>query len=71
MLGNVERGVMFKVYHLLRDPKEEYDLVANNVPDAAWVAPPVLERVAEFRRSLAEEPPIPLGTPDPYEPDSQ
>lgn len=68
MLGKVERGVMMKIYHLLRDPKEEYDLIANNVADAAWVAPPVLERVLEFRKTLAEEPPIALGTPDPYSP---
>ena len=68
MLGMVERGVVFKVYHLLRDPKERYDLIENNVQGSAWVAPPIFERIVTFQKSLVKEPPIPLGTPDPWEP---
>jgi hypothetical protein len=30
--------------------------------------PPVLERVLAFQKSLIDEPPIQLGTPDPYAP---
>ena len=34
----------------------------------AWVMPPISKLLAMHQRSLAKEPPIPLGTLDPYEP---
>jgi hypothetical protein len=54
--------------NLLRDPKEEYDLILHGVEDAAWIMPPVMERVIAHQVTLRREPPIPLGTPDPYVP---
>ena len=68
MLGMVKRGVVFKIYHLLRDPKERYDLVENDVSGGAWVAPPIFKRIVAFQKTLVEEPPIPIGTPDPWDP---
>ena len=69
MTGMVERGVFFKIYHLLRDPKERYDLLTSGaVNEAAWVAPPIFEQIVEFQKSLVEEPPIPMGTPEPWKP---
>ena len=35
---------------------------------AAWVFPVVLKKVIAFQKTLAKEPPIRLGTPDPYSP---
>ncbi len=52
------------IHHLLKDPKEEHDIGA----DAVWVMPVVSKKIVAFRRTLVEEPPIQLGTPDPYEP---
>ncbi len=59
---------MPRLYNLLRDPKEQYDLVHFGGDDGFWVMPAVMERVVEHQMSLREEPPIPLGTPDPYSP---
>ena len=36
--------------------------------EATWIMPAVLKRIAAFRRSMVEEPPIRLGTQDPYVP---
>lgn len=55
------------VYNLTTDPKELYDTVPRGF-SAGWVMPAVFQRIIEFQKTLAEEPPIPLGTPDPYRP---
>ncbi len=55
------------VYNLTTDPKELYDTVPRGF-SASWVMPAVFEKIVEFQRTLVQEPPIPLGTPDPYEP---
>ena len=36
--------------------------------EATWVLPVLFKKVIAFRASLVEEPPIQLGTPDPYVP---
>jgi arylsulfatase len=59
---------MPRVYNLLRDPKEQYDLVHFGGADGFWIMPAVLERIVAHQMTLQEEPPIPLGTPDPYVP---
>ena len=59
---------MPRIFNLLTDPKEEYDLILHGVEGAAWIMPPVMERVPAHQVSLRREPPIPLGTPDPYVP---
>ncbi|MCZ6862819.1 MAG: arylsulfatase [Alphaproteobacteria bacterium] len=53
-----------RVHNLITDPKEKYDLREKST----WVFPVVLRRVVKFRMSLVKEPPIRLGTPDPYKP---
>ena len=53
-----------RVYNLIADQKEEYNMAA----EATWVLPVMFKKIVEFQKTLAEEPPIQLGTPDPYEP---
>ena len=55
------------VYNLIADPKELYDTVPRGF-SASWVMPAVFEKIVKFQKTLIQEPPIPLGTPDPYEP---
>ena len=64
MRGTPKRRLIPTIHHLIKDPKEEHDIGA----DAAWDMPVVLKRVVAFQRTLAVEPPIRLGTPDPYVP---
>ena len=53
-----------RIYNLITDPKEEYNMAA----EATWVLPVMFPKIVEFQKTLAQEPPISLGTPDPYEP---
>ena len=53
-----------KTYNLLTDPGETE---SRTIPDS-WVAKAGLEQFAEHLKSLQENPPIPTGTLDPYEP---
>ena len=53
-----------RVYNLISDPKEQY----NMATEATWVLPVMFEKIVEFKQSLIGEPPIPLGTQDPYLP---
>ena len=53
-----------RVYNLITDPKEEYNMAA----EATWVLPIMFKKIVAFQKTLAKEPPIPLGTPDPYIP---
>ncbi len=64
MNSTPERLNVPRVYNLLTDPKEEYNLAS----EATWVLPVIFEKIVEFQQTLVEEPPIVLGTPDPYEP---
>jgi arylsulfatase len=59
---------MPRLYHLLRDPKEQYDLIHYGGEDGFWVMPAVMKRVVAHQKSLVMEPPITIGTPDPYVP---
>jgi arylsulfatase len=36
--------------------------------EATWVLPVMFKKIVEFQKTLVEEPPIQLGTPDPYQP---
>ena len=58
---------MPQMFNLIKDPKELYPLDKVDVGDA-WFMAPVTRRVVEFQKSLIVEPPIRLGTPDPYLP---
>lgn len=53
-----------RVYNLITDPKEEYNLSA----EATWLLPVMFKKIVAFQKSLVQEPPIKLGTPDPYAP---
>ena len=53
-----------RIYNLITDPKEEYQMQE----EATWVLPVMFKKIVAFQKTLAEEPPIQLGTPDPYEP---
>jgi arylsulfatase len=53
-----------RIYNLISDPKEEYNMAS----EATWVLPVMFEKIVGFQQTLLEEPPIPLGTPDPYSP---
>ncbi len=64
MFGSPKRLNVPSVYNLIKDPKEDF----NIAPDSTWIFPIVMSRVIEFQKSLATEPPIQLGTPDPYQP---
>jgi len=59
---------MPRLYHLLRDPKEQYNLVHYGGEDGFWVMPVIMKRVVAHQMTLRAEPPIPIGTPDPYSP---
>ena len=67
MKGHPKPLNMPKVFNLISDPKELYNLIDID-QTVSWILPPVLGRVAAFKKTLVEEPPIPLGTPDPYGP---
>jgi len=71
MRSVIETPGMPRLYNLLIDPKEQYDLIEYGGPEAEanyWVMPAISKLLAEHQRSLATELPIPLGTPDPYMP---
>ena len=55
------------LHNLIQDPKELYSIDKVDV-SGSWVFPVVLKKVIEFKKTLAMEPPIRLGTPDPYVP---
>ena len=67
MKGHPKPLNMPKIFNLISDPKELYNLIDID-QSVAWILPPILGRVAAFKKTLAEEPPIKLGTPDPYAP---
>jgi arylsulfatase len=55
---------MPRVYNLLNDPQERDNVLFPNT----WVPKAALVQLEEHVASLKEHPPIPSGTPDPYEP---
>ena len=67
MFGKPARLNMPHLHNLIEDPKELYSIDRVDV-SASWVFPVVLKKVVEFQKTLAMEPPIRLGTPDPYTP---
>ncbi|BDF94358.1 arylsulfatase [Pseudoalteromonas sp. KAN5] len=64
MFGTPKKLNVPHIYNLTKDPKESY----NIAPDSTWVLPVVMKKVIEFNKTLVKEPPIKLGTPDPYKP---
>ena len=63
--GNTVDGLAF--YDLYADPKEQYPWT-KDTPVQFWRRFPLTKVIADHLKSLAEEPPIKPGTPDPYVP---
>lgn len=53
-----------RVYNLITDPKEQYEIQ----DESTWVLPVIFAKIVEFESTLIEEPPVPFGVPEPYEP---
>ncbi len=62
-----QRLNMPMMFNLIKDPKELYPIDKVDIADA-WFMPVALKRLVAFKKSLVVEPPIQLGTPDPYVP---
>ena len=56
-----------QIYNLITDPKEEYDLVPRG-KTASWTFPPIFWQIVAFQQTLTQEPPIPFGAPEPWDP---
>jgi arylsulfatase A-like enzyme len=54
-----------KAFNLITDPKEEYPQTGLL---SSWIAGPAMKVMVDFEQSLKKYPPIPPGTPDPYQP---
>jgi len=67
MFGVPKRLNVPHIYNLIKDPKEQF----NIAPESTWILPVVMSRVVEFQKTLTAEPPILLGTMDPYVPSKQ
>ena len=67
MFGASKKLNIPHIYNLIKDPKEDF----NIAPESTWILPVVMSRVMDFQKTLAKEPPIRLGTPDPYVPSKQ
>jgi arylsulfatase A-like enzyme len=67
MLGTIETQRFPRVHNLIRDPKELYP---DRTGERTWMLPAISKRIVGFSGTLAEEPAIMLGTPDPYRPPS-
>jgi arylsulfatase len=67
MFGAPKKLNVPHIYNLIKDPKEDF----NIVHESTWILPVVMSRVVDFQKTLAVEPPIRLGTPDPYVPSKQ
>jgi len=72
MRSPVIKPGMPRLYNLLTDMKEQYDLFQYGGRDGGesnyWVLPVIFKKIVAHKTSLAKEPPIAMGTPDPYEP---
>ena len=53
-----------RVYNLITDPKESYSMAEQ----VSWVLPVMFKKIVEFQSTFQQEPPIPIGTPEPYVP---
>ncbi|TLX72467.1 arylsulfatase [Labilibacter sediminis] len=67
MFGAPAKLNMPHLYNLIEDPKEMYTIDQIDI-SGSWVFPIMFEKIVNFQKTLIEEPPIQLGTPDPYVP---
>ncbi len=71
MLGTPVKHNFPRIHNLLRDPKELYGVYGSDhsgTQSLTWVFPAVTKEILKFQKTLVEEPPIKLGTPEPYQP---
>jgi arylsulfatase len=71
MLGTPVKHNFPRVHNLLRDPKELFGIYGGHetgTQSLTWVLPAVTKEILKFQASLAAEPIIKLGTPEPYNP---
>jgi arylsulfatase len=66
-VGEVKTYGIPRFYDLYVDPKEEHPL-DTRIPEDLWVRFPMSQILLDHVVSLRKEPPIPPGTPDPYDP---
>lgn len=64
MFGSPEKLNVPQLHNLIEDPKELYPIDKVDV-SASWVFPVMLKKIGSFQKTLIEEPPILMGTPDP------
>lgn len=64
MFGTPKKLNIPHIYNLIHDPKES----VNVAPESTWILPVIMSKVIKFKKTLVEEAPIKLGTPDPYVP---
>ena len=62
--GALREYTMPRVYNLISDPQERDNVLFPHT----WVTKAALPQLVEHMGSLKKNPPIPSGTPDPYEP---
>ena len=67
MFGAPARLNMPHLFNLIQDPKEMYPIDQVDI-SGSWVFPVIFKKVVAFQKTLVEESPIELGTPDPYIP---
>ena len=67
MFGSPQPLNMPHLYNLIQDPKEKYPIDQVDVT-GSWVFPVMFKNIVAFQQTLSVEPPIKLGTPDPYVP---
>lgn len=70
MFGAPAKLNMPHLYNLIEDPKEMYTIDQVDI-SGSWVFPVMFEKIVDFQKTLIIEPPIQLGTPDPYEPNKE
>ena len=72
MRSNVEKLGFPRLYYLIDDMKEEYNLLQYGGAEAGdqhyWVLPVIFKKILAHKQTLVKEPPIAMGTPDPYTP---
>src|SRR5207302_554300 len=64
MFDTPQRLANPRIHNLIEDPRERQDIGPMNT----WVYFPAMKVADDFQASMQKEPPIPPGTPDPYQP---
>lgn len=74
MRSEVIRPGLPRLYNLLTDPKEQYDLIqmgGETGEDQMWLLPVFSKLLLQHQQTLRAERPVPFGAPDDYTPVTQ